>query len=270
MVVDQRLLSIAACVTPELNEDPAAFVAAAHKAGWPATGVWFDEASWTSRTAADVRRRLDDSGMVAVDMEVVHMGTDRDCGEALIDAAVEVGARNILTVSHFADPTQTADRFAELCQRAQPAGITVCIEFMRFMEVKTLADALNIVHRADQPNAGILVDLLHVVRSGTTLDEIAAADPGLFPYAQWCDAPSEPRGWDRRDIITDALDDRSIPGEGGLPIAEFEKLFADSVPFSLEVRSKALRETFRDPVERARHLLAGTRAAFSLPRLGQV
>jgi sugar phosphate isomerase/epimerase len=262
-MVDKRLLSIAAGVTPELNADPAGFVDAGAAAGWTATGIWHDAASWTGRTTAEVRRRLDDHGMIAVDMEVVRMGTDLDHGEALIDAAVELGARNILTVSSFIDPAETADRFAALCKRAEPAGIRVCIEFMRFTRVKTLADALDIVRRADQPNAGILVDLLHVVRSGTTFDEIAAVDPALFPYVQWCDGPVEPRGWERGEIITDALDDRSIPGEGGLAISEFEHLFVDEVPFSLEVRSKALRDAFPNPVDRARHLLAGTRSALN-------
>lgn len=258
-----RLVSIAAGVTPELAADPAAFVDAAAAAGWKATGIWHDAASWTDRTTADVRRRLDDHDLIAVDMEVVRMGTERDQGEALIDAAAELGARNILTVSSFADASQTADRFARLCERAAPAGIRVCIEFMRFTAVKNLTDALEIVRLAEQPNAGILPDLLHVVRSGTTLEELAATDQALFPYVQWCDGPTEPCGWDTRAIVTDALDDRLIPAEGALPVREFEQLFASEVPFSLEVRSKALREAFPDPTDRARHLLAGTTAALA-------
>ena len=74
----ERMLSIAAGVTPELNADPAGFVDAAATAGWTATGIWYDAASWTSRTTVEVQRRLDDHGMVAVDMEVVRMGTDLD------------------------------------------------------------------------------------------------------------------------------------------------------------------------------------------------
>jgi len=259
----RRLVSIAAGVTPELAADPAAFVDAAAAAGWTATGIWHDAASWTDRTTREVRRRLDDHGLVAVDMEVIRMGTEHDHGEALIDAAAELGARNILTVSSFDDPAETAARFAALCERAASAGIRMCIEFMRFTKVRTLADALAIVRLADQPNAGILPDLLHVVRSGTTLDEIAAVNPALFPYVQWCDGPAEPCGWETRELVTDALDDRSIPGEGALPVHEFEQLFADDVPFSLEVRSKALRDTFPDAVDRARHLLAGTQAALA-------
>jgi len=259
----ERLLSIAAGVTPELSADPAGFVGAAAQAGWQATGVWYDPVSWTDQTTAQVRRQLDDHGMVAVDMEVVRMGSNKDCGEALIDAAAEIGATNVLAISSFDDPAETAARFATLCQRAGPAGIRVCIEFMRFTAVRTLADALEIVRLAGQPNAGILLDLLHVVRSGTLLSEIAAADPVLFPYVQWCDGPAEPRSFETKDIITDALDDRSIPGEGELSVHEFEQLFATSVPFSLEVRSKHLRDSYPDPVDRARHLLKMTKAALT-------
>ncbi|MEM7092037.1 MAG: TIM barrel protein [Actinomycetota bacterium] len=258
-----RLLSIAAGVTPELAADPAGFVECAAEAGWSATGVWFDPDSWTDRTTTDVLRRLDASGLLAVDMEVIRMGPKGDCGDRLIDAAAEIGAANVLAISSFDDPGETAVRFGELCERAAPAGVRICLEFMRFTQVRSLADALQIIERADQPNAGILVDLLHVVRSGTSLAEVASADPELFPYAQWCDGPAEPRGWDTRDLITDALDDRSIPGQGALPVTEFEGLFADDVPFSLEVRSRALREAFPDPIERARDLLARTRAALA-------
>ena len=134
---------------------------------------------------------------------------------------------------------------------------------MRFTTVRTLSDALEVIRLADQPNAGILVDLLHVRRSGTTFDEIRSADPALFPYVQWCDGPAEPRGWENSDLLTDALDDRSIPDEGDLAARKFEGLFAQDVPFSLEVRSKALRDSIPDPVERARHVLKRTRAALA-------
>lgn len=256
-----RLISIAAGVSPELAADPVAFVQSAADAGWSATGIWYDPATWTDATTKRLARRLGDSGLVPVDMEVVRMGPDGDCGDQLVDAAAELGARNILTISSFDDVGATSERLAALCERAAPASIRVCIEFMRFTSVKTLADAIEVVALAAQPNAGILVDLIHVFRSGTTYDQISEADPALFPYAQWCDAPAEPRGWSTRELIGDALDDRAIPGEGELPAMEFVGLFEESVPFSMEVRSAALRDAFPDPTARARHLLEGTENA---------
>ncbi len=258
-----RLISIAAGVTPELEADPASFIGAAADAGWSGTGIWFDPATWTDRTTSQVAARVRDTGLIAVDMEVVRMGPSGDCGMELIDAAAQIGARNILTISSFEQPEATAERLAELSRHAAPAGIRVCIEFMRFTRVRTLADALEVISLTDEANAGILVDLLHVHRSGTLMSEVAAADPALFPYAQWCDGPAEPVGWDTRDLITDAVDDRMIPGAGSLDALGFPQLFDEEVPMSVEVRSKALRDGFADPVDRARHVLAGTRAALT-------
>lgn len=261
--MSDHLLSLAAGVVTELAADPATFVEAAAAGGWPACGVWFDPASWTDDTTREVRRRLDDTGIQPVDMEVIRIGSGEDHGERLVDAAAEVGASNILCISSLPDPAATADRLGELSRRAAPAGIRVCIEFMVFTTVKTLADAVTVVEQTGETNAGILVDALHVFRSGTTLAQVAAADPALFPYAQWCDAPAEPPGTETRDYITDALDDRSAPGEGALPIAAFPALFDASVPMSMEVRSKALRDGFPDPTERAAHLLKACQSALA-------
>lgn len=257
----QRLLSLAAGVAPELHAHPVELTEAAASAGWPATGVWFDPASWTADTTRTVRRCLDDNGLVALDVEVVRMGQSDDYGAAIVDVAAALGARNILTVSTFDDPGATAARFATLCARAAPADITVCIEFMRFTSVRTLDDALDVVRRAAQPNGAILLDALHVSRSGTTYEQIHACDQALFPYAQWCDGPAEPRGWDDAALITDALDDRCVPGEGALGADQLVRTLAPTVPLSLEVRSKALRTDFPDVTDRAAYLLRRTTAA---------
>ncbi|MEO1064322.1 MAG: TIM barrel protein [Actinomycetota bacterium] len=256
-----RLLSLAAGVTPELAADPVSFVTSAADAGWAAAGVWHDPDSWTPATTAAVRRRLDDTGLQPLDVEVIRLGPDGDTGDAVVDIAAALGARNVLAISSFDDAGRTADRLGELCRRARPSGVRVCLEFMRFTAVRTLADALDVVGRVAEPDVGILVDQLHVHRSGTTFPEIRAADPALFPYVQWCDGPAEPAGWSTREIVTDALDARAAPGDGELPVHEFAALFDDAVPFSLEVRSRALREGWPDPTDRARVLLQRTEAA---------
>ena len=263
LMSNDRLISIAAGVSPELESDPCTFVEIAAEAGWNGTGVWFDPSTWTDKTTKDVKKRVDDAGLTVVDMEVIRMGPKGDCGERLIEAASMIGAKNILTISNFDSLEATAERLNELCLLANPSGIRVCIEFMRFTSIRSLADALMVMDLVEQRNAGILVDLIHVFRSGTSYEEILSVDPFLFPYAQWCDAQAEPAGWSTKELIRDAVDDREIPGDGELPVAEFESLFDISVPFSVEVRSKNLRRAFPDFLDRAGHLLSATRAAIT-------
>ncbi|MEC8768095.1 MAG: sugar phosphate isomerase/epimerase, partial [Actinomycetota bacterium] len=209
----------------------------------------------------EVKRRIDDNGLEAVDMEVIRLGRSIDTGEALIEAACEVGAKNILVISSLHSSEETAEQLSHLCSLAKAGDITICLEFMKFTSVKSLSDALEVVKLVDAPNVGILLDLLHVVRSGTTFKEIKACDPKLFPYAQWCDGTAQPVGLSDSELIIDALDDRLIPAQGKLDALKFESLFDTDVPFSIEVRSKHLRENFPDYEERARYVLDQTLAA---------
>ena len=264
LMSNDRLISIAAGVSPELEADPCTFVEIAAEAGWKGTGVWFDPSTWTDKTTMGIKKRVDDADLTVVDMEVIRMGPKGDCGERLIEAASIIGAKNILTISNFDSMEATAERLNELCLLANPSGIRVCIEFMRFTSVRSLADALRVIELVEQDNAGILVDLIHVFRSGTTYEQIRAVDPILLPYAQWCDAQAEPDGWSTKELIRDAVDGREIPGEGQLPVNEFETLFNALVPFSVEVRSKKLRDAFPDFTERAIHLLSATKAAVTV------
>ncbi len=260
----ERLISLAAGVIPELMKDPARFVEVTASAGWKATGVWFDQESWSSTTSREVKKRIDDNGVEVVDMEVIRLGRSIDKGKALIEAACEIGAKNILVVSSLHSSEETADQLSHLCSIADAGNITICLEFMKFTSVKSLSDALEVIKLIDAHNIGILLDLLHVVRSGTTFKEIEACDPKLFSYAQWCDGTAQPVGWSDSELITDALDDRLIPSQGRLDALKFESLFDKDVPFSIEVRSKALRRDFPDYEERARYVLDQTLAALQI------
>jgi sugar phosphate isomerase/epimerase len=192
-----RVLSLAAGVCPETG--PADFVAACASAGWPACGIWFDTDTWTDAVASEVRRRLDDTGLVALDMEPVFVTPDGDHGDRMIDAAAAVGARNLLVVSRGVDDDRFANRFAELCDRAEPHGIGCSIEFLAFMSVSSLRQSIEILDRVDRPNGGVLIDGLHLARTGGTPADVAAVAPARLAYAQLCDAPAEaPRGRLRR------------------------------------------------------------------------
>ena len=53
-------------------------------------------------------------------------------------------------------------------------GLTAVLEFMPWTAVRDLQAAREIVEAAGRPNGGILVDALHLDRSGSTLDQVAA------------------------------------------------------------------------------------------------
>jgi sugar phosphate isomerase/epimerase len=256
--VADRLLSLAAGVLPDFPVET--LVRAAAAAGYPATGIWFDPATWTDATTRTVGAVLDGEGLVPLDIEVIWMRAGRspdDEARRLIDAGAALGARNVLVVTANPDPLENRAQFAALCERAQRAGMRAVLEFLMISAVRTLAEARAIVEDVDHPAGGILVDALHLTRCGASARDVAAIDPSLLPYAQLCDGPQ--RLAVDGDYLRDALDDRCAPGEGGLPLVELLAALPADTPFSLEVRSRAYRERFADPVARARAVLDATR-----------
>lgn len=256
----ERLISLAAGVCPETA--PADFVTATAAAGWPACGIWFDADTWTDAVARDVRQRLDDTGLVALDMEPIFVTPDGDHGDRVIEAAAAIGARNLLVVSRGVDDAHFAERFAELCDTAAPHGIGCSIEFMAFMSVTTLPQAIAVLDTVERPNGHVLIDHLHLARTGGTVADVAAVDPARLSYVQLCDAPDAAPD-DMAGLVTEALDLRLNVGDGELPVADLLDVLPDHTALSLEIRSAALRTGFPDPLERARHVLQATRSLLS-------
>lgn len=261
MATDDRLVSLAAGVMPDFSPQEA--VAAAAASGWPAVGIWYDPDTWTPATTIEIRDRVADAGLIALDMEVVWLkpGPDDPSHFAAIDAGAAIGARNVLIVSSEPDPARTAEKLARLSRHAAPSGMRVCLEFGAFTAVGDIRAALTILDAAGCEEVGLLIDPLHLARTGGSPADLAAIDPRRFPYAQFCDAPLRgPPPSDVRAIIHEAIDMRLLPGEGELELAELLAALPRDTPLSVELRSAALRDGYPDPAERAKTLLAATRA----------
>ncbi len=253
-----RLVSLAAGTI--LDASPADAVGIAARAGFGAVGIWYDHEKWTPQTPRLVREQLDSHGIVALDIEPIMLSSKGDFGNEIVDAAQEIGVHNILVASREGDPARVAARLHELAERLGYSPIKLVLEFLPVLAIKTFAEAVAIVRSVAHPAVGVLIDSLHLARSGTKLaevNEVFATEPQLLPYLQICDAPltlSEPTF---ETLLYEALHGRLLPGDGDLPVTELLRAVMH-VPVSLEVRSEALRTTYPDPNERARVVFAAT------------
>ena len=217
---------------------------------------------WSAPLTRDARRALADTGLELLDVEVIWIkpGDNLDTHKAVIDIGAELGAKNVLCVSSDPDAGRTAGHLAALCEHAEGCGMRVALEFGIFTEVKSLPAALSILDAVAHPLRALLVDPIHVDRSGTSAADIAAVPRALLPYAQFCDAPAErPDPADFNAIITDAIDLREQCGEGGLPLVDLYRALPEGIPLSIELRSKLLRDTHPDAGERAKAVATLTR-----------
>jgi sugar phosphate isomerase/epimerase len=257
-----RTLSLAAGTI--LDVDPAAAVDVAADAGFTSVGIWFDAATWSDAVADEVRRRSVARGVSILDIEPVMLmpaGSGAvDHGDAIVDAAVRVGARNVLVASRDTDDARVAQRLRGLADRldrsaasgaAGARDVRIVLEFLPILGVRTLPQALAIIAAADHPRIGLLVDSLHLSRAGHLPADLDGVAPRLMPYLQVCDAPAVPDDASIAALLHEALHARLLPGDGGLPIGGLLAAVPD-VPISLELRSQQLRDDYPDAVDRAR------------------
>lgn len=255
-----RLIAMASGVVPECS--PPETVEAAAKGGFDAVGLWVEPETWTSETTRQVRRRLADTGLTTIDVEVVWIkaGPLDPAHKRILDIGAEVGARNALAVSSDPDPAATIAKYAALCEYAAPLGIRLALEFGLFTEVKTIGAARRILEEVAHPSSALLIDPLHLIRSGGSAADVSQVPPHLLSYAQYCDAVAAGPGADDPDgILREAIDERHQLGEGQLPLRQILEALPADLPLSIELRSKPLRDAYPDPAERARVTAQATR-----------
>lgn len=234
--------------------DPAGLIEAAGAAGFDAVtlrllparaGDGYSPLVSDSALLAETVSRLGCWGLSVLEVEALRLTGSTRLDEVMpgLEAAAALGAAHVLVVGDDAHEARLAAKLHELCERIAPLGVRPVLEFIPFTPVSTLEIALRVIDAADHPGAGILVDPLHLRRSGGTPSDIAALAgrrPELFPYAQLCDARLDAPTGGTRGLYREAVHDRLLPGEGHLPLRELRHALPDGVPFSVEVPVAAL------------------------------
>jgi len=132
-----------------------------------------------------MKRILDDNGIVHIEVEWLLDWFCTDARRKASDATRELlfEAAEILSARHMkigdlgndcADVPRMTEEFAMLCRQAAERGIIVLFEMLppTLSRVPSLDDVLNICRGAGQKNGGIMLDNLHVQRTGTTPEDI--------------------------------------------------------------------------------------------------
>lgn len=183
----------------------------------------------------ELRRISKGEGAGVSDIEIVSLSPDFEAGSCLwmLETGAELGATGLCVTGDDPVRARLTHNFAALCELAGSFGIAVDLEYMRWRPVARLADALDVVSRAEQNNGHVLIDLLHHTRSGGTVEELAQVPAGALRQVQVSDAPALlPQGL---DIIDEARATRYIPGTGELPLAASLEALRQASVFSIEL-----------------------------------
>jgi sugar phosphate isomerase/epimerase len=154
-----------------------------------------------------------------------------------LEAAAELGGRHVLSSAWCDDRPYILEFFSELCDLAQPFGLTVDLEFVTWSGVRTLDEAVEVVREARRPNAGIVVDTLHFDRCHAELEKLSSLPRDWFHFAQISDAPAS-YSTEREELIRIGRAERLYLGEGGIDVASILGRLPQ-VPLSIEIPNTA-------------------------------
>ena len=250
--MEEPLWALAAGCVPDA--DPWDIPKIAASAGFLSSGMWVDpKKSWSNAALSRTKLSLKETGIQLIDVEAAWLETTdhaNDLHKTIVEAGLELGARNLLVVSRHEEYSASVSQFIDICNMTQDK-LRVCIEFGEFTSIKSLSAARKFIEDVNHPSAGILIDLMHLNRAGDSLPQIESS---LFPYIQACDFWQSSALKSGSDYIAAAVDERCCLGDGEADSSEMSKVCDSKADVSLEIRSVQLRQKFRDPYVRAREI----------------
>ena len=211
---------------------PLEFLAVAADAGYDGVGIRlyrspnlpFHPVVGNAALERDVRRSLADGGLAVLDVFTFYLQPPTDVRDFVpaLELGAAFGAKYAVIQGDDPEWSRLRDNFAAFCDAAARCGVGVAIEFMPARPLATLELALRLRREAARPAVSILVDPLHLARSGGAPADLKGLDPSLFPYAQFSDGIA-------------ATAERRMPGEGELPLGALLDALPAGLPLSVEV-----------------------------------
>jgi sugar phosphate isomerase/epimerase len=240
--------------TTLLDTAPLDFLAVAAAAGYDGVGVRlyrsphlpFHPVVGNAPLIRDIGRAIADAGLDVLDIFTFYLEQPTDVRDftPALELGATLGAKYAVVQGNDPEWSRLRDNFAAFCDDAARCGLGVAVEFMPARPLASLPLALALGREAARSNVSILVDPLHLARSGGTPADLSGLDAGLFPYAQFSDG-------------IPATAERRMPGTGELPLEALLDALPAGLPLSVEVPDQ--RRGDIPPLEWAKTALATTR-----------
>lgn len=153
---------------------------------------------------------------------------------AILDSAAELGARRLSVCGDDPDNGRFVANLSALAELAAAVGMAVDLEIMPWRQIGTLETAVRAVAATEMTNVGVLVDALHLARSGGSPGDLIRLPPSMIRSVQLCDAQAE-RPEDTAALIAEARGGRLLPGFGALPLGDLLGVIPQDAVISVEV-----------------------------------
>lgn len=166
-----------------------------------------------------------------------------------VRAAQELGAPLIAQGCFDGDHARIVPLLREYAHAANDVGVRIALEFMPMSELKNLKQTQEVIASSGATNIGLLIDALHLARSGGSTTDIRALDPQSIYLTQLCDAP----GMLSADstLFEEAMSGRFYLGDGSLALADLVN--ALPVDAEIELETPVAIHATLDSTQQARY-----------------
>jgi sugar phosphate isomerase/epimerase len=192
-------------------------------------------------------------------------GADVHALSADLDVLADLGVPRINAVSLDPDLGRTFDQFAALTELAAQRSMQTLVEPVPGLTVGGLPTAVAARDHVGRPEFRLLIDTMHLVRSGSGAADLAAIDPDHVGYAQLNDTTLRPR---TDNYMEEAIYERMVPGDGELPLHDILSALPADVVIELEVPRRSLALAGVSPIDRLRPCVDAARRLLSEVQLG--
>jgi sugar phosphate isomerase/epimerase len=246
------------------DTEPVSLVHSASKAGFDLVSLWVQPPSIfplqlvTPPKADACRSALAETGMRVGPLEVFDMSSAAAVKSyrPALELGAQLGAQAASAINvRNPDPAEVSELFAQFAELAGEYGLGVTLEPLATFATSTLAQARDIV-RASRVDAGIVLDVLHLVREGGTVADVRAMEPGLIRYIQVCDGAASLSPEERR---IEASYERLYPGEGVFPLVELLTDAPTDISWGIEAPSRRRAASGMSAEMRAQEAMAAVR-----------
>jgi sugar phosphate isomerase/epimerase len=188
-------------------------------------------------------------------------GVDVRSYTADLDIMAELRIPRINTVSLEPDRARTFDELAVLTDLAAERGMLTSVEPVPGLAIADIPSAMAAVEHVGRQEISLLIDTMHVARSGADPDDLRSLPVKRIGHVQLCDVPL--RSTKEHRYAEEAMYHRLPPGEGELPLAEMlAALPADRV-VGLEVPMRSRAEAGVSAYDRLLPCVESARALLS-------
>ncbi len=137
-----------------------------------------------------------------------------------LELMCELGVTRINAVAVDPDLGRCFDQLAKFTRRwPRTRALEATLEFGPGMTIADLPGALAALRHVG-PKLKLLIDTMHLVRSGSSIADLAALDPALIGYIQLNDVPLAPT---IPSYMEEAMFERMTPGTGELPLLDITR-----------------------------------------------